>query len=266
MECGVLTPLLSLSVAWQRTQKKNSKKQEKQRNKSGVTSPHSIKNATSKLTRRVGILVTLSSSVPRHAQFRPCRDRELRRIVRIQPINLVPPAAVAKGALGDVEDTLTLRILHSVRGRRTGLRCVGDRGNRRVCRRSDCGDRPRRLHLHHGARRCDGCNRRCCATTDHLRVISLQKRWLWFEHFDSRGKTRRRTRHAVQLAPAGSRTLIVRPKSISVLVRPIEPFTQFCKRCLPWPADIISHARADHRRGRLVRFEVHRWCCRNGHG
>src|ERR1043165_7672338 len=48
MECGVLTPLLSLCLAWQRTQKKNSKKQEKQRNKSGVTSPHSIKNATAK--------------------------------------------------------------------------------------------------------------------------------------------------------------------------------------------------------------------------
>src|ERR1043165_3763609 len=48
MECGDVTPLWFLCLAWQRAQKKNSKKQEKHRNQSGVTSPHSIKNATPK--------------------------------------------------------------------------------------------------------------------------------------------------------------------------------------------------------------------------
>jgi hypothetical protein len=69
MECGDVTPLLFLflflsfygvrcfdtafvsSLAWQWAQKKR-EKQEKQRNKSGVTSPHSIKSATAKLVSR----------------------------------------------------------------------------------------------------------------------------------------------------------------------------------------------------------------------
>src|ERR1043165_8814962 len=53
MECGDVTPLLFLSLAWQRAQKKNRKKQE--RNKSGVTSPLSIKSATSTRVRPANI-------------------------------------------------------------------------------------------------------------------------------------------------------------------------------------------------------------------
>src|ERR1043165_3275251 len=52
MECGAVTPLWFLCLAWQRTQTKNRTKHEKQRNKSGVTSPHSINNATSKRVLR----------------------------------------------------------------------------------------------------------------------------------------------------------------------------------------------------------------------
>src|ERR1043165_9280854 len=51
MECGDVTPLWFLCLAWQRAQKKNRKKQQKQRNQSGVTSPHSIKNANAKRAR-----------------------------------------------------------------------------------------------------------------------------------------------------------------------------------------------------------------------
>jgi hypothetical protein len=52
MECGDVAPLLFFCLAWQRAQKKNRKKQQKQRNNSGVTSPHSIKSANPKLALR----------------------------------------------------------------------------------------------------------------------------------------------------------------------------------------------------------------------
>jgi membrane protein required for beta-lactamase induction len=46
MECGDVTPLLFHCLAWQRAQKKKQKKQEKHRNQSGVTSPHSINSVS----------------------------------------------------------------------------------------------------------------------------------------------------------------------------------------------------------------------------
>jgi hypothetical protein len=52
MECGDVTPLLFFCLPWQHAQKKNRKKQEKHRNKSGVTSPHSIKRASEVFVRR----------------------------------------------------------------------------------------------------------------------------------------------------------------------------------------------------------------------